>query len=53
MAKKIYDIKPPKVAHKIEKEIKEFLAGPGGYPKKAKQRRAQHKKEGRPVWLPV
>ena len=25
MAKKIYDIKPPKVARKVEKEIKEFL----------------------------
>ena len=25
MPRKIYDIKPPKVAHKVEKELKEFL----------------------------
>jgi len=35
MAKKIYDIKPPKVAKKTEKDIKDFLKG-------EKKKKAQH-----------
>ncbi len=48
MAKKIYDIKPPRVAKKIEKDLKEFLGDD-----KRKKARGRHKKESRPVWLPV
>mgnify|MGYP001568243198 CR=1 FL=1 len=48
MAKKIYDIKPPKVAHKIEKELKEFLGQAQN-----KKRQSRRKKQGRPIWRPV
>ncbi len=44
MAKKIYDIIPPKVARKVENQIKEFL----GEDKKKHHRRA--KKEAASVW---
>ncbi len=43
MPKKIYDILPPKVAHKFEKEVKAFLNEDGGAKKKHKTR--SHKKE--------
>lgn len=47
--RKIYDIKPPKIAHKIEKELKEFL----GDDKKKVHHARRHKKERYPSWLPV
>jgi flagellar basal body-associated protein FliL len=47
MSRKIYDIRPPKVVHKIEKEIKEFLVDG----KKTKHH--GRKKEGRSIWWPV
>ena len=47
MSKKIYDIKPPKVAHKVEKELKEFL----GQEKTKKP--VRRKKEKKSIWLPV
>ncbi|MGA2418252.1 MAG: hypothetical protein ABSF55_03375 [Candidatus Staskawiczbacteria bacterium] len=49
MPKKIYDIKPPKVAHKVEKDLKEFLAEN----KKTKKQNVRHKKEGRSIRWPV
>jgi hypothetical protein len=51
MAKKIYDVKPPKVARKSAKKIKEFLATE----EKVKKTHApaRRKKEGRPMWMPV
>lgn len=48
MPKKIYDIKPPKVARKIEKELKEFLGD-----SKPKKRNARHKKEETSLFWPV
>jgi hypothetical protein len=46
MAKKIYDIKPPKIAHKkIEKEP--------ASPIRPAKKFSRHKKEGRPLWLPL
>lgn len=55
MAKKIYDIKPPKIARKAEKEIKEFLANDKKhFPKLAgKKSYSRRKKQSRPVWFPV
>lgn len=50
MPRKIYDIKPPKVAHKTEKDLKEFLAHE---PKSAPKKRSHRKKEKRSVWWPV
>lgn len=44
MAKKIYDIKPPKVAKKVEKEIKEFLA------QDKVKKHAKKKKENISAW---
>lgn len=49
MPKKIYDVVPPKLAKKIEKDVKEFLEEENKKPK----RRMQYKREGRSVWLPV
>ncbi len=51
MPKKIYDIKPPKVAHKVEKELKEFLDLDKN--KKTQGASRRHKKEGSSVWWPV
>lgn len=48
MPRKIYDIRPPKVAHKIEKDLKEFLGGG-----KIKKHRSRRKKENSSIWLPV
>lgn len=45
MPRKIYDIKPPKVAKKIEKELKEFFNEP-----KAKKTTTRHKKEPHSFW---
>jgi len=57
MAKKIYDVKPPKVARKSQKKIKEFLAEEKVIKKPREQHReqnvARHKKESRPAWVPV
>jgi len=55
MAKKIYDIKPPKVAHKMEKDLKEFLNG-GKKPirkRVVKNNVVGRKKEKVSVWRPV
>lgn len=51
MPKKIYDIKPPKVAKKIEKEIKEFLTA--DTKRKKPGARGKKKKERRPIWQPI
>ena len=48
MAKKIYDIKPPKVAHKIEKETKLVLTE-----EKRKKTPTNRNKEVRSIWWPV
>jgi len=48
MPKKIYDIRPPRVARKTENSIKEFLKDD-----KKKKRPSRKKKEGRPIWVPV
>jgi len=48
MPRKIYDIKPPKVARKIEKEIKTIVADD-----KKKRAPARRKKETRSIWWPV
>jgi len=47
MAKKIYDIKPPKIARKVEKQIKDFLT------EDKKQKPTRHKKEGFSIWWSV
>jgi hypothetical protein len=54
MPRKIYDIKPPKVAKKIERSIKEFLQEdlPAQAGKKPKHH-AHQKKEGHSIWMPV
>jgi hypothetical protein len=49
MAKKIYDVVPPKTAKKIEKDIKEFFSED----KKKTKRRSKPKREGRSIWFPV
>jgi hypothetical protein len=49
MPKKIYDIKPPKVAQKTEKDLKEFLSEN----KKPKRQSTRQKKEKHSVWWPV
>jgi hypothetical protein len=48
MPKKIYDIKPPRVAHKIEKEIKAVVADD-----KKKRAPTRRKKETRSIWWPI
>ena len=48
MAKKIYDIRPPKVANKTEKDLKEFFS-----PDKNKTNRNRRKKEGHSIWWPI
>ena len=48
MAKKIYDIKPPRVARKTEKDIKEFLSTEKK--KKTVSRTARHKTEKHFSW---
>lgn len=55
MAKKIYDIKPPKVARKSAKKIKEFLVEEKVEAPKVQQQvvKQQQKREGRPVWVPI
>jgi hypothetical protein len=54
MPKKIYDIKPPKVAHKVEKDLKEFLSEKKGHVQRQPERKpARRKKEGKSIWLPV
>lgn len=42
MAKKIYDIIPPKMAHKVEEGIKEFLAGDKSKKKTSRRKREKH-----------
>ena len=42
MAKKIYDIKPPRTAQKAEDGIKEFLAGDKSKKKTSKKKREKH-----------
>lgn len=54
MAKKIYDIVPPKLAKKIEKSEKDFLFGAKKSSKRPIVKRSARKnKEGRPLWIPV
>jgi hypothetical protein len=59
MPKKIYDIKPPKVAKKEEKELKEFLAyknpsDPKSSPiRTVKKRTSRRRKQGSSIWWPV
>jgi len=48
MPKKIYDIKPPRLAHKAEKEHKQTLPGV-----QKKRRYAKPKKEKRSAWKPA
>ena len=48
MAKKIYDIKPPKVVYKPAKEIKESLVV-----EKKKVSHVHHKKESNSIWVPI
>jgi hypothetical protein len=48
MPRKIYDIRPPKMVAKIEKEIKEFLVDG-----KKKKQKGRTKKEKRPILIPV
>jgi hypothetical protein len=48
MPRKIYDIKPPKIAHKTTKESKESLVDI-----KDKKSHAGHKKERQSVWPPI
>ena len=52
MPKKIYDIKPPKVAKKIEKELEEFLVNEK---ERGTQKitRGHNRKEKRSIWWPV
>jgi len=52
MAKKIYDVKPPKVVKKVEKELKEFL-NEGKKPRTQTARHSRHKKTERPLWVPI
>ena len=62
MAKKIYDIKPPKVSKKVEKDLKEFLADEPKikkvstqrkYPSKPVAQRPSPKKEKVSAWWPI
>ncbi|OGZ78857.1 MAG: hypothetical protein A2528_00305 [Candidatus Staskawiczbacteria bacterium RIFOXYD2_FULL_37_9] len=55
MSKKIYDIKPPKIAKKVEKELKEFLGEKKNHSAKitAVKKQGRHKKENRPIWIPA
>ena len=62
MARKIYDIKPPKLVRKAEKEIKESLSEnkvkKAQKPQKVQKapasvQNARHKKEGRSIWWPI
>ena len=53
MAKKIYDIKPPKVAKKVEKEIKEFLATETKNTVVKRKHSTKKKKEMVFPWMPV
>ena len=48
MPRKIYDIKPPKVAHKVEKDLKEFLDGDKA--KKHTRRRKEKKSMRAPLF---
>jgi len=48
MPRKIYDIKPPKLAHKVEKGLKEILSDD-----KKKKHPGRHKKEGHSIWWSV
>ncbi len=48
MPRKIYDIKPPKLVHKIEKGSKESLVDV-----KEKKHSVSRKKEKKSIWLPV
>lgn len=51
MPRKIYDIKPPKIAKKVDKEIKELL---GREPKTTvTKRQSRSKKEKKFTWVPV
>ena len=49
MPKKIYDIKPPKVAHKTDKNLKEFLVDTKGKRKAQVAPRSHPKKESRSI----
>lgn len=54
MARKIYDIKPPKADSKVEKEIKHFLSeNKSNTARTAKKSRGRQNKEKRPIWVPV
>ena len=53
MAKKIYDIKPPKVARKAEKEPKESLAGSAVRATVRKRSNKRKKEEERSIWWPI
>lgn len=55
MAKKIYDIKPPKLTRKVESQIKDFLdADTGREVKRASRKNATtQKKEGNFLWVKI
>jgi len=54
MPKKVYDIKPPKLVKKIEKEIKDFLVDEKNHPKQSvKKHKTSQQKKGYPIWLPI
>jgi hypothetical protein len=52
MPRKIYDIKPPKVVHKIAKESKESLVITR-VKRTQEPRHSRNKKEGRHIWKPI
>ena len=53
MAKKIYDIKPPKLARKAEKELKEFFDDKPAIRQTSKKTHGRHKKERHFSWKTV
>lgn len=56
MPKKIYDIKPPKLARRVGDQIKDFLEDDGkihGTKHTGKKHGARHKKEGKFLWVKV
>lgn len=48
MPRKIYDIRPPKIVHKVEKDLKEFLGED-----KIKKHHRRRKKENVSAWWPL
>jgi hypothetical protein len=54
MPKKIYDVKPPKLTKKTEKDFKKFLGDEEKQSPKIRveKKRSRYKKESKPAWVP-